>query len=296
LSHHHDEQKSTKQLKIAFFLNLFFTIVEIVGGFMTNSMAILSDALHDLGDSFSLGLAWYLDRYSTKAADEKFSYGYKRFSVLAALVNTIVLIVGSVFIISEAIPRIVNPEHSHATGMVVFAIMGIIINGIAVLNLKGGHSINLSIVMWHLLEDVLGWVAVLIVGIVLLFKDIHILDPLLSILITLYVLYNVIKNLSKTLLLFLQGVPENISIAALEATFSEVHGVINVHHTHVWSLDGERNVLTTHIVVDQNVSQESAQLIKQSIIKKIKPLNLEHSTIEIEYKADDCSMNNKKEI
>lgn len=293
MSHQHNENKTTKQLKIAFFLNLFFTVLEIFGGILTNSMAILSDALHDLGDSFSLGLAWFLNRYSTKAADDKFSYGYRRFSLLAALINTIVLIVGSVFIISEAIPRILHPEHSHAQGMVAFAILGIIINGIAALNLKGGHSINLRIVMWHLLEDVLGWVAVLIVGIVLLFKDIHILDPLLSILITLYVFYNVVKNLRKTLLLFLQGVPDNISIGPLEVMFAKVDGVINVHDTHVWSLDGERNVLTTHIVVERNLTRETVQEIKQNIIKIIKPLHLEHSTIEIEYQADDCSMNGK---
>jgi cobalt-zinc-cadmium efflux system protein len=295
MPHQHNEHKTTKQIKIAFFLNLGFTILEIFGGLLTNSMAILSDALHDLGDSFSLGLAWFLNKVSNRAADEKFSYGYRRFSLLAALINTIVLIIGSIFIISEAIPRLIQPEHSNAQGMVIFAILGIVINGIAVLNLKGGHSTNIRIVMWHLLEDVLGWVAVLIVGIVLLFKDIHILDPLLSLLITLYVLYNVVKNLRKTLGLFLQGVPDNISIPSLESQFKDVNGVSDVHHTHVWSLDGERNVLTTHIVVDQNLSQESVQEIKLTIIDQLKLLNLEHSTIEIEYKTDDCSMNDIKE-
>lgn len=156
LNHQHDK-KNTGNIRIAFFLNLCFTILEIIGGLWTNSIAILSDALHDLGDSFSLGLAWFLNKYSHRKADEKFSYGYRRFSLLAALINTIVLIIGSVFILSEAIPRLYNPQHSNAQGMVLFAIVGILINGIAVLKLKGGNSINIRVVMWHLLEDVLGW-------------------------------------------------------------------------------------------------------------------------------------------
>lgn len=291
MSHQHDKQ-STGNIRTAFFLNLFFTILEIIGGLWTNSIAILSDALHDLGDSFSLGLAWFLNKYSHRAADEKFSYGYRRFSLLAALINTIVLIVGSIFILSEAIPRIFDPQHSNAQGMVFLAIAGILINGIAVFRLKGGSSINIRVVMWHLLEDVLGWIAVLIVGIVLLFQDIHILDPALSILFTLYVLFNVIRNLKKTLRLFLQGVPENISINQLEEEIKQITGVQSVHHTHIWSLDGEHNVLTTHIIVGQSVDKNEIMKIKKEFSDKTKYLSLEHTTIEIEYENEECRLLN----
>jgi len=290
MNHQHDKQ-STGNIRTAFFLNLFFTILEIFGGLWTNSIAILSDALHDLGDSFSLGLAWFLNKYSHRKADEKFSYGYRRFSLLAALINTIVLIIGSIFILSEAIPRIFNPQHSNAQGMVLLAIAGILINGFAVIKLKGGGSINVRVVMWHLLEDVLGWTAVLIVGIVLLFKDIHVLDPALSILFTLYVLFNVIRNLKKTLRLFLQGVPENISITQLEEEIKQIPGIKSVHHTHIWSLDGEHNVLTTHVVVGQLVEKNDSMKIKKEIDNKTKHLSLEHTTIEIEYENEDCRLN-----
>ncbi len=288
-------QTSTENIKIAFFLNLAFTLLEIVGGILTNSLAILSDALHDLGDSFSLGLSWYLDKFSLRDRDERFTYGYRRFSLLAALINTIVLIIGSIFIISEAIPRLINPEHSHAPGMVGFAIAGILVNGLAVLRLRGGKTMNIRVVTLHLLEDVLGWTAVLIVGIVLLFKDIHILDPLLSIMITGYVLFNVIRNLKKTLSLFLQGVPENITMSNIENQILEIPKVHSTHHMHVWSLDGVHHVLSTHVVISQDASKQDVIEIKKRIRNITDNLNMEHSTVEFEYQDEDCRMDQQKE-
>lgn len=290
VAHTHHINQSTRQIRTAFFLNLIFTILEIVGGLWTNSLAILSDALHDLGDSFSLGLAWFLEKYSDRKPDGKFSYGYRRFSPLAALINTLILILGSVFILSKAIPRIMHPEPANAQGMVLFAVGGIVINGLAVLRLRRGNSLNVRVVMLHLLEDVLGWMAVLIVGIVLLFKDIQVLDPILSILVTLYVLFNVIRNLKKTLSLFLQGVPENISISQLEEDFKKLRGVVSVHHTHVWSLDGEHHVLTTHLVVDHSVTRKDILKIKKRIRVKTKKLNMSHTTVEFEYQGEECVM------
>lgn len=194
-------------LRGAFYLNFSFTIIEIIGGIWTNSIAILSDALHDFGDSLSLGLSWYLEKYSHKAKDVKYSYGYRRFSLLGALINTVVLIIGSGFVLAAAIPRLLNPESSDAAGMMFLAIAGIIINGLAVLRVKDSMSLSVQVVTWHLLEDVLTWTAVLVVSIVLLFTNMHILDPILAVLVTFYVLYNVLRNLTKTPALFLQAVP-----------------------------------------------------------------------------------------
>jgi cobalt-zinc-cadmium efflux system protein len=286
-----DRSTTSRNIRIVFILNLLFTAIEIIGGFWTNSMAILSDALHDLGDSFALGITLILDKLSHRVSDEKYSYGYQRFNLLAALINTIILVIGSIFIFSEAIPRLSHPEHSNAQGMVIFAIIGIVVNGAAALRLRGSKSQNTKIIAWHLLEDVLGWTAVLIVAFVLLFKDIHILDPLLSILITAYVLYNVLKNLKKTLSLFLQGVPEDIEIKKLEENILNQPRVKSVHHTHIWSLDGENHVLTTHVVVFKHTTRIQINQIKKSIMALISGHHFEHTTIEIEYEDENCNMN-----
>ncbi|HCX05079.1 MAG TPA: cation transporter [Clostridiales bacterium] len=282
--HHHE----TGNIKIAFFLNLAFTIIEIIGGFWTNSMAILSDALHDLGDSLSLGVSWYLQNYSKKGPDYKFSFGYSRFSLLGALINSIVLLGGSVLILSRAIPRIFNPEPVNAKGMIAFAVLGIFINGAAVLRLRKGKSLNEKVVTWHLLEDVLGWVVVLIGSIILNFKDLPIIDPLLSMGITIYILYNVVKNLKKVMNVFLQGVPEDISIEEIEKLVEEKTEALSVHHTHIWTIEGERNMLSTHVKIPDSYNSQDIINLKKNIRKLLKEKNIEHVTIEMEYETEEC--------
>ncbi|MCI0581028.1 MAG: cation diffusion facilitator family transporter [Chloroflexi bacterium] len=288
--HHHHSHEGAASLRTAFFLNLAFTLLEIVGGFWTNSLAILSDAIHDLGDSLSLGLAWYMERYSQRGRDRRFSYGYRRFSLLGAVISTIVLIVGSLFILSEAIPRLMNPEPAYAPGMALFALVGILVNGLAVLRLRGNRSLNARVVAWHLLEDVLGWAAVLVVSLILLFWNAYILDAILSILITLYVLYNVAGNLRQTLALFLQAVPENVDVEEIERQLLAIDRVRSVHHTHVWSLDGEHHVLTTHVVVDEEASKDDVLRVKGAIKTLTDALDVSHTTAEIEYQDEDCRM------
>ncbi|MDX9859091.1 MAG: cation diffusion facilitator family transporter [candidate division Zixibacteria bacterium] len=289
--HTHDHSHAAAgSIRVAFFLNLAFTIVELFGGLWTNSVAILSGAVHDLGDSLSLGTAWYLEHLSRREGDRRFSYGYRRFSVLGALINTIVLLVGSLYILSQAVPRLMAPEHTNAEGMIGFAVVGVLVNGLAVYRLRGHSSLNVSVVAWHLLEDVLGWVAVLVVGITLKFSDLHILDPILSILITLYILFNVVRKLKSALSVFLQAVPEGVEIAALESAIKRLDGVCSVHHTHVWSLDGEHHVLSTHVVVDQAASKDDGARIKEAIRGITAQYKLEHTTVEIEYEGDGCSM------
>lgn len=288
-----NHKSNQSNIKVAFFLNFGFTIIEIIGGIMINSIAIISDAVHDLGDSLSLGLAWYLGQYSEKESNQNYTYGYRRYSLLAALINTTVLIIGSFIIFFNAIPRLFDPQETNATGMIGFAILGIIVNGAAVLKTKSGQSLNEKVVSWHLLEDVLGWIAVLVVGIVMSFKDIPILDPILSIAITCYILYNVIINFKKTISLFLQTVPEEIDLNSIIKKFEEIDNVISSHHTHVWSLDSEHNVLTTHLVVDKQITIEELIKIKEQAKNEIKDLNMEHVTIEIDFKGNnhtDCPM------
>ncbi len=291
MSHSHQHhQAATRNIRVAFVLNLAFTLLEIVGGLLTNSLAILSDALHDLGDSFSLGLSWYLERQAQRGSDARYSYGYRRWSMLGALVNTVVLLVGSLYIFSKAIPRLLHPEHSDAQGMILLAVIGIAVNGAAMLQLRRGRSLNAQMIAWHLLEDVLGWVAVLVVSVTLLFVDIHILDPILSILISLYVLYNVLRNLRKTLSLFLQAVPEAIMLPEVEQALRSIPLVQSVHHTHVWSLDGEHHVLTTHLVVDEAATREDLTCIKGQVAEMTQDIGVVHTTVELEYEGETCPM------
>jgi len=287
-THNHNEDN----LKLAFFLNFGFAVAEIIGGIYTNSVAIMADALHDLGDSASLALSWRLEKLSEKGGDEKYSYGYKRFSLLSALVGALILIVGSIVVISEAVKRLRNPQPTDARGMLIFAIFGIIINGFAAYRAGKGKNMNSRMIYWHLLEDAIGWVAVLIVSLVLLVKDIYILDPILSLLVSGFVLFNVAKNIKKTINLFLQGVPESIQIPEIEAEILKMEKVKNMHHTHIWSLDGEHHVLTTHIVLCLDSKKEDIRRIKDKIRKLTKLYDLAHTTVEFEYLDEDCSMSN----
>lgn len=291
--HNHNHNKTTdsvKNIKIAFFLNAGFAIAELVGGIFTNSLAIASDAIHDFGDSISLGLSWFLERYSKKDKDRKFSFGYRRYSLLSALINSFILTGASIYILYEAIKRLINPEPVNATGMIFFAIAGIIINGIAVLRVRRGKSLNERVVTLHLLEDVLGWVAVLIVAIIMFFKDIPILDPILSIIITLYILYNVFKNLKKIFAIFMQAVPEGVSTEEIEKKILKIKNVKSIHHAHIWSLDSINNVMTAHLVVEDNINIKEIEKIKKDVKELLSPLSLEHSTIEIETESEYCRL------
>lgn len=291
-SHHDHHHSDIANIKLAFFLNLSFTIIEIIGGFLTNSMAILSDALHDLGDSLSLAMSWYLENYSQKGADKEFSFGYARFSLLGALINSIVLILGSTFILTKVIPRIFAPQTVHPEGMLFLAVFGIIINGISVLKLRGGSSLNKDVVSWHLLEDVLGWTAVLIVSIVLIFKEIPILDPLLSLLINLYILYNVIFKLKRVLSIFLQAVPSGIEIEEIQEKIVKNTQATAVHHTHAWTLEGEKHFLSTHLIIPDQISKKEIIELKAKVKELLAAENIDHVTVEIEYKSEKCEEEN----
>jgi cobalt-zinc-cadmium efflux system protein len=282
--HHHD----TKNIEVAFFLNLFFTIIEFIGGALTNSMAIMSDALHDLGDSFSIGLAWFLQKYSKKGSTSTFSYGYKRFSLLGALINAIVLTGGSIFILINAIPRLMAPQPVNASGMIWLAVLGIIVNGAAVINLKKGFSINEEVLSLHLLEDVLGWVAVLIGAIIMYFFDLPIIDPILSILIAGFILFNVIRSLNKVTKVLLQGVPDSIDMDHLHKTLIAFDKIHDVHDLHVWSMDGQYTVLTVHLVLQQNMAGDQLSELKKTIRDALKKEGIDHATLEFELVGEEC--------
>jgi|TARA_B100001146_G_C16172127_1_gene430581 cobalt-zinc-cadmium efflux system protein len=291
MGHHHDHHHhSSNNIKVAFFLNFAFTILEIIGGLYVNSIAIISDAIHDLGDTISLGTSWYLEEKSYKKSNKKFSFGYKRFSLLGALINSIILIIGSLYVITEAVGRILEPEHTDAKGMIFFAVIGVLVNGYAAWKLSSGKTMNEKVASWHLVEDVLGWVAVLVVGIILNFKDIHYLDPALSLLITIYILWNVFIRLKQTLFIFLQGVPEDLDINEIESKILNIDFVNSIHHMHVWSLEGEHNVFTAHIKIDDNSNLNNFKKVKFDVKDILKEYKFEHYTVEVEFNDENCDL------
>lgn len=289
-SHEHSSNSSTKNILTAFFLNLFFAIIELIGGLITNSVAILSDAVHDFGDCISLGISFQLQKKSNKGSDKNYSYGYKRFSLLGSVFLSGVLFVGSIFILVEAIKRLLSPQGVNAQGMLWLAILGIIINGAAALSVKRGNTLNERAVFLHIMEDVLGWIGVLVISIVMLFTSLPILDPLLSIGITFWVLYNVYKNLRDTFKILLQAIPEDLNIEELTQKLNQVDNVISIHDLHVWTQDGNSHVMTLHIV-----SNKSQSLIKEQIRSIAQTYNIEHVTIEFENSDYSCEYLNDKD-
>lgn len=287
-SHGAHSHGSTGNLKSAFFLNLTFTIIEIFGGLWTNSIAILSDAVHDLGDSLSLGLAWYFDRLSRREGNAKNTYGYRRYSLLGGLITAVVLIAGLAFILWHAVGRLFSPEPVNAPGMMMLAVVGVVFNGAAVLKVKKGSSLTEQVVSWHLLEDTLGWVAVLVGAGIMSVWDIPIIDPILSIGISLFVLWNVIRNLRQFFTVFLQRTPKEFDVNQFERTVLALPKVTSVHHTHSWSIDGERHVLTTHLVMQKDADRNEIIETKNQVRDMLDKKTFEHVTVDIELEGEIC--------
>lgn len=277
-----DKHNSRQEnIKVAVFLNISFTILEVIGGLWTNSLTILSDALHDFGDSVVLISSFFIEKKAQKEPDVKRTFGYQRLSLVSALLAAIVLTTGSLLILSRAIPRLINPEHVNASGMIALALVGITVNGIGVVKLKRGQSMNEKVLTWHLLEDVLGWVVVLVGSIIIRIGDIHIIDPIMTIGYSLFILWRVSKNLKETLNIFLQGVPAHISIDHIKAGLTKIEGVVGAHDIHVWSLEGETDVFTGHVVVAPSLFQKPDDTRKR-IKAELSKHHIEHSTVELE--------------
>ena len=286
--HDHSHGASSNRIGWAFFLNLSFTIIEFIGGWLTNSTAIMADAVHDLGDSLSIGSAWLLNRIGNKTADAKFTYGYRRLSLLGALINGLVLVAGSIWVLATAIPRLADPVMPHTEGMLALAVLGVAVNGYAAYRLSGGKTLNEKVLNWHLLEDVMGWVAVLVVAGIMQFVDWPILDPLLSIGFTLFILFNVSRNLWATARLFVQAVPDTSLLNDIQRVLRNVEGVADLHHVHLWSLDGEHHVLTVHVVAQERGKLAEYGELKYRLRQALEQFDLSHTTIEVELADEAC--------
>ncbi len=273
--------KTEKNILVAFILNISFSIFEFFGGLFTKSVAILSDSIHDLGDAMSIGISYFLERKSKKKADNKYTYGYIRYSVLGGVITTTILLVGSILVIIGAINRLFNPVEINYNGMIIFAVVGVVLNFIAAYVTREGDSLNQKAVNLHMLEDVLGWIIVLIGAIVMKFTDIRILDSIMSIGVALFILINALKNLKVVLDLFLEKTPNNINIDELKEHILKIDGVDDIHHIHVWSMDGYNNYATMHIVT----KAKDISKLKHEIREELEEHNICHAVLETETEA-----------
>jgi len=277
--------KSDKKILIAFILNIFFSLFELFGAIFTNSISIMSDAIHDFGDALSIGLSLFLEKKSKRQPDNKYSYGYARYSILGAFITTSILTIGSLLVIISSINRLINPVNINHEGMIIFAIFGVIINFLAAYFTKDGHSINQKAVNLHMLEDVLGWLVVLIGSILIKFTNINLIDSIMSFGVSTYILIHAIKNFGVIIDLFLDKTPRNISLENITKTLLKNSDILDVHHIHIWSIDGNSNYATMHVVTDTKKTLE----LKQEIRKICATFGINHLTIEIENKQEHCS-------
>lgn len=276
--------KTEKNILIAFILNLAFSIFEFIGGIFTGSVAIMSDAIHDIGDAASIGLSYFLEKKSKKQPDEEYTYGYARYSVIGGVITTLILLIGSMMVIYNAVARIITPMPIHYDGMIVFAIVGVCVNLSAAFFTREGGSLNQKAVNLHMLEDVLGWIVVLVGAIVMRFTDIAILDPIMSIGVAVFILINAIRNLKEAMHLFLEKAPHTIPIKEIKEHVTEIEGVLDVHHIHIWSMDGQNNYATMHVVTNGDPHQ-----IKEKIRAELREHGIGHATLELEREGEHCN-------
>ncbi len=288
---HNGSHKPMNNMVLAFFLNLFFSIFELVAGILTNSYAIISDSVHDFGDSLSIGTSCVLQKKSEKGADKKNTFGYARYSIIAGLLMCAVILIGSSFMIYGAIVRIIHPEKIKSMWVFIVAAVGVVINGIAVIRTFRSRSINEKTVSLHLLEDVLGWIVVLVGSLFMWLFDLPIIDSIMTIMVSAFIIFCAIKNLLEILNIFLEKVPKNFDIEKFEKHLKEINGVADVHHVHIWTLDGETPLCSLHAVVDTEDISVIKQ-IKQTIYEECAEFGVTHVTIQLDYPNEVCQHSN----
>jgi cobalt-zinc-cadmium efflux system protein len=287
--HGHGHAAGAASLRVAFFINLAFTVVEAVGGWWTGSIAVLTDALHDAGDCLVLGTAWWLQRVAMKGRDAQYSYGYGRYSMLGGWLTSVVLMVGAGAMLVLSVPRLWAPELPHTTGMMGIAVFGLLMNGLAAWKLHGGGSLNERGAYLHLLEDVLGWAAVLVGAVIMYFTGWAIVDPLMSVGIGVFILWNALSTLRKGTGILMQEIPAGIDMQAIRTRLMTIPHVRDLHDQHTWTLDGNLVVHTVHVVV-ADVDLLQARGVKAQARAELKALGIHHATIELEWADEHCGL------
>jgi cobalt-zinc-cadmium efflux system protein len=286
---HHVENRNIRNIKFAIIVNIALSFVELAGGIMSNSISIISNAVHDMGDSIAFSFSYFSEKYAnTENINENYTYRLNRLPLLSALVNSIILLTGSVIILYNTIPRLFEPETPRADIMFFIAIIGIVANSIALIKLKRNEGINSKVLSLHTLEDFLGWIAIFIGSIIITYFNFPIIDPLLSVIITVYILFGVLRNIRVVYRLFMQKSPESINTADIMTFIKSFNEVKSVEDLHIWSLEGTHHVLTAHIQVSDEISTGDLRNLKNEIREGIKKFGYIHSTLEIERESEIC--------
>ena len=270
---------SKTSIWLAFFLNLSFSVVEFIFGVIFNSSAVLADAVHDLGDALAIGLSACLETISNRQEDKRYTLGYKRFSLLGAMLTALILLTGSVMVLLENIPRLLSPQPVNYQGMLWLGILAILINLLASLIVRKGQTKNEAILTLHFLEDILGWLAVILVAGVLYVTDWYFLDPLLSLLISSFILWKAIPRFWSTLKIFLDAVPEGIETAKLEKELARLTNVKSVNQLSIWSMDGLENDAIIHLCIED---WEQMMETKEAVRQLLEERGVQNITIEVD--------------
>lgn len=292
-SHHHDQHLPhnhglVSNLRLAFLLNLAFAAIELVGGLLTNSVAILADAAHDFGDAVTLAVAMVMERMAGRSRTAQLTYGYRRFSTLGALITGLVLIAGAITVLTHAVPRLIAPQAVDARGMMLLAVLGIAVNALAAVRLARTSSMNARAAFLHLLEDLIGWIGVLIGAVAIRIWNVYWLDPLLAVAINIFVLSRAVPIVLSALRVLLQFVPGSISADEAQELVAAVDGVGDVHDVHLWTLDGEYVLFSAHIVPDKDAALSGLEQLKQVIRHRLNEAGINHVTIELEAPGAGC--------
>ena len=290
--HHHDHTQGAnkKALTISLILIASFMIVEVIGGVLTNSLALLSDAGHMLSDAISLAVALAAFKMGEKAADSARTFGYRRFEILAAVFNGVTLIVIAVFIIAEAAGRFVNPPEVATTGMLIIAFLGLVINIVVAKILMSGDThdnLNMKGALLHVFGDLLGSVAAIVAALSIMFFGWGFMDPLASVIVAILIAVSGFRILRQSLNVLMEGVPENIDVDTIINTINNIEGVEDAHHLHVWSISSGMNALSVHVVVNGTLNVHETQKIIHRIEEQMKHENIEHVTVQVECKHHD---------
>ena len=276
---------------VAFFLNLSYAIVEFIAGGIFGSSAVLADSVHDLGDAIAIGLSAFLETISNREEDSRYTLGYKRFSLLGALVTAVILMTGSVLVILENLTKLFHPKPVNDEGILWLGIIAVSINLLASLVVRKGKTKNESILSLHFLEDTLGWIAVILMAIILRFTDWYILDPLLSLVISFFILSKAIPRFWSTLKIFLDAVPEGVETGDLEKDLGALINVKSVNQLSIWSMDGlEKNAIIHLCLEDWDQMMETKNQVRQLLEER----GVQNITIEVDTSQSNHAQHKRK--
>lgn len=295
--HHHDTANmSSSKLLWVTVLNLSITLVQVVGGLISNSLSLLSDALHNLGDSSAIFIAFIAGKHSKKQADEQHTFGYKRIEILAALFNAVVLIAICIFLFVEAYQRFMQPEPIKGLIMFIVATFGLLANliSVLVLNKDKDHNLNVRAAYLHLMGDTLSSVAVILGGVAIWQFGIYWIDPLITVLVGIYIIYHTWGIVKQTVDILMQSTPDDIDVKAIKTEVEKLEDIDNMHHLHIWKLDDIQTHLEAHINISSNVDMVKMMLIKNKVEELLRTkFDIKHITLQMGY---ECCVGNEQLI